>query len=141
MRNTAILALLTASVVGIPWAIVRLVRWSLSTQAVILVGSGWREAGAVGGQSVIGRWWRTLLTLIVVGFIVTAIAPVAGILVLIFVNPSVFIANAVSGAVYALSFPFAGVVTSLWHLDRRGHAADAETEAVALNSADPAPAA
>lgn len=61
----------------------------------------------------------------------------AGILILIFVIPSVLIADAVSGAVYALTFPFAGVVTSLWHLDRRGHAAHAETDPVSLNSADP----
>jgi len=73
-----ILVLLLLSIVGIPWAVVKLVRWSLSSEAVVLDGANWRQAGKVSERSVVGRWWRTWIVLTVVAFIVAAIAPVVG---------------------------------------------------------------
>ena len=130
-RAAVILLLLLVSIVGIPWAAVKLVRWSLLPEAVVLEGTTWARAARTSERSVVGRWWRTAVVLIVVGFLLAAVAPVVGILVLIFIVPSVFWANVASGVVYALTFPFAGIISALWYLQRRPQPIAAADEAAA----------
>jgi hypothetical protein len=54
-RATIVVVLLLVSVVGIPWGLVKLVRWSLVPEAVVLAGATGRRAGQVSEQAVVGR--------------------------------------------------------------------------------------
>ena len=60
VRYFGITVLLAITVVGIPFAIARLVRWFFSLQAVVLRDLPPSEALELSSRVVAGRWWRTL---------------------------------------------------------------------------------
>ena len=61
--------LLAITIIGIPWAIQRTVRWLFVEQAVILDGARARESLARSALAVEGSWWRTLAVVLVVSVI------------------------------------------------------------------------
>lgn len=105
---------LAITIVGIPWAVMRAVRWLFLTQAVVLRNATWREARRVSQRAVIGRWWRAAALSLSIAIVLGVIAPLIGIVVLIWVVPSPVVANLVSGAIYALLFPLIGITMTLW---------------------------
>ena len=105
---------LTITIIGIPWAVVKGVRWLFLTQAIMLRGSTWREARHVSQRAVIGYWWRTAALSGAIAIALGLIAPLIGIVVLIWVFPSAVVANLVSGVIYALLFPLIGITMTLW---------------------------
>jgi hypothetical protein len=117
-RAAVVVIGLTFTVVGIPWAVAKAVRWLCLVQAVVLEDAGWREARRESEQAVIGRWWRTAALWLVVTLLLALLALVVGLVVLIFVTPSVLVANIVSGVAYALLFPLVGIATTLWYQER-----------------------
>lgn len=119
---------LTISIVGIPWEVVKAVRWLFLVQAVVLKDSTWREARLVSERAVVGRWWQTAILSLSIALILSLLAPVIGLIVLIFVTPSVFVANTASGIAYALLFPLAGITTTLWYQKRPSRAASARAK-------------
>lgn len=52
--------LFAITIIGIPWAIQRLVRWLFIEQAIILDGANAKAALSKSADAVIGSWWRTL---------------------------------------------------------------------------------
>jgi hypothetical protein len=70
-----------------------------------------------------GRWWRTALIAAALTILNSLLAPIIGLIVLIFVTPSAFAAQTVSSIVYALLFPMVGIATTLWYQQRRTEAA------------------
>jgi hypothetical protein len=76
----------------------------------------------VSERAVAGRWWHTTALTAIVGLGLTTLAPLIGLAMLIFVTPSVFLADAASGAVYAILFPLVGVATTLWYQQRHRQA-------------------
>lgn len=118
IRATALSGLiiigLVITIVGIPWAVVKVVRWLFLTQAVVLKNSSWREARLVSERAVVGRWWRAAALSLSIAIALGLIAPLIGIVVLIWVVPSPLVANLVSGAVYALLFPLIGITMTIW---------------------------
>ena len=117
--SAVIVIALTVSIVGIPWAIARLVGWMLLVQAIVLDESTWREAREFSARAVRGRWWRTAVIAAALTIVNSLLAPLIGIVVLIFVTPSTFAAQTVSSIVYALLFPMVGIATTLWYQQRR----------------------
>ena len=60
LRPAAIVAALAISLVGIPWAINRSVRWGFAAQAAVLDDEEQpRAASALSARAVDGRWWQT----------------------------------------------------------------------------------
>jgi hypothetical protein len=117
LRSIAIILLLLVSVIGIPWAIKRVVQWSFLTQAIMVEGAGHRDALQRSADLVRGSWWLTLGRLFclwvmvlfagyVLGGLITAIIPdVPGI---------VF-----AGCVGFLTSPFLIIATTLIYFDYR----------------------
>jgi hypothetical protein len=119
LMSAVIVLALAISIVGIPWAIARLVRWMLVVQAIVLDGSHWREAREFSARAVRGRWWRTAVIAAALTILNSLLAPIIGIVVLVFVTPSAFAAQTVSSVVYALLFPMIGIATTFWYQQRK----------------------
>jgi hypothetical protein len=59
LRATAIVVLLTITIVGLPWAIYRAVRWLLIIQSIMVDGQTSQTALDYSAALVTGRWWLT----------------------------------------------------------------------------------
>jgi hypothetical protein len=117
-RAAVVILALFISIVGIPWAVAKGVRYVFLAQEVTLNHASWRSARFASERAVIGRWWRTAALVAIAQGSLMILAPMVGLLVLIFITPSILIAETVSGVVYALLFPFLGIVMTLWYQQR-----------------------
>jgi hypothetical protein len=117
-REAAVIALLLISVVGIPWAVHRLVAWCLVVQACVLEGRDGPAALRRSAALVRGRWWSTAATIALINAVGLASGPVVGI-VLLFVSDLPLLAiNLVGSAVYAVTVPYVAIATTLLWGDR-----------------------
>jgi hypothetical protein len=105
LKALGIVSLLALSVIGIPFALLRIVRWLFVEQAIMLDGADSRTALAVSAGVVKDRWWRTCASVIVLGIVGLLTGPVVAIAILIFVEPSADLANVISSIIYALMLP------------------------------------
>jgi hypothetical protein len=112
-RSVVIVALLAISVVGIPWAIVRAVRWLFVSQAVLLDGAGSRQSLTVSARAVAGHWWRTAGIAAFFWFVGVAPGPLIGLAVLILAKPEVRYVNWLSSLVYAVLMPLSVIGLTL----------------------------
>ncbi len=117
--------LFAITIIGIPWAIQRLIRWYFVQQAVILDDTSAKAALSYSADAVAGRWWRTLGILLLILFI-TAMPTIStyGIIILAPVVAS-SIANA---TVSAAALPFGVTAMTLLYLDLK---ARQESETIA----------
>jgi hypothetical protein len=111
---------LALSVVGIPWAISRAIRWLFVSQAVLLDNAGPRAALTLSSRAVAGRWWRTAATSLLLSFVEGAAAPLLGILFLVVVTPAIRSVNWLSSFLYAVLVPLSVIGLTLLYLDLRG---------------------
>jgi hypothetical protein len=102
------------TIVGIPWAIQRFVRWLFVEQVIILEGATAKEALSRSADVVIGSWWRTfgiwLLVSILAGLLVGIVAAVVAL-------APVAIASTVNAVMDALALPFVVIATTLLYFD------------------------
>ncbi len=70
LRATVIVLLLCFTIVGIPWAINRAVRWVFLAQVIMIEGLRGESVLARSAALVRGRWWNTFGRLIVVALVV-----------------------------------------------------------------------
>ena len=83
LRVVGIVLALAVTIIGIPWAIQRIVRWLFVEQAVMLDGTSARAALSFSADAVTGQWWRTLGIALVIGIIGAVPASIiAGVLAL-----------------------------------------------------------
>ena len=71
------------TVIGIPWAIHRLVRYQFTAQAVMLEGSGGTAPLRGSSNLVRGRWWHTAVFVAGVGVVLGGFGLVVGLLMLV----------------------------------------------------------
>jgi hypothetical protein len=100
-----ITGLLAITVVGLPFAVNRFIRWLFVEQAVMLEGADATTALAVSARAVRGHWWRTAVTAMVLGVVGVLVPPVLAIAALIGLRLSADAANLLSSAIYALLLP------------------------------------
>ncbi|MGE0538605.1 MAG: Vps62-related protein [Dehalococcoidia bacterium] len=105
LKALGIVSLLLISVVGIPFAVIRMIRWLFVEQAIMIDDAGSQTALAASARVVKGRWWRTLASAVVLGFIGLMTGPVVAITMLILFEPPAELVNVVSSAIYALMLP------------------------------------
>ena len=114
LRSGIIVGLLTVSIVGIPWAINRYVRWAFITQAVIADGQSAASALEHSAFLVRDRWWRTfwrlLFITVVAGVLGVASSAASGL-------PSP--ASSIFSAASTLTTPFSVIATTLIFFDLR----------------------
>ena len=117
LRPVIIVAALALTVVGIPWAIARTVRWLFVAQAVIVDGAGPRQAAAASAGAVAGRWWRTAGIAIFLAVVGALPGPLLGILLLVLASRSVRFVNGLSSLVYAVLLPLSVIGFTLLYRD------------------------
>jgi hypothetical protein len=112
--------LLTISVIGIPWAVNRSVRWMFASQAAVLSGIRGKTALDDSAAAVRGHWWQAAVNGAVLAFVGAAPGVIVGLLLLILVRFPVDAANSVASVVFALAQPFAIAGLTLLYLRWRG---------------------
>jgi hypothetical protein len=112
-----ITTLLAITVIGIPFAINRFIRWLFVEQAIVLNGADSRTASKISSSAVSGHWWRTLAMAIVLGVVGSLVGPICGIAALLVVGVSADAANLISSVVYALTLPLVFLAMTLFYND------------------------
>lgn len=114
LRMALHVLLFMVTVIGIPWGIQRLVRWSFINQTVMLDGASAKEALSKSAAVVIGSWWRTLG--IYVAIWLCAVAPAVFVFLVVALAP-IAISSTATAAVDALVLPFFTVAVTLLYFD------------------------
>jgi len=114
LRVTFHLLLLVLTIVGIPWAVQRAVRWVFVAQAVVLDGAPAKDSLSRSAEAVAGSWWRTLGIWLLVS--IAAALPVALVSGAFALAP-VAVASTVNAAVDALALPFVVLALTLLYFD------------------------
>jgi len=113
VRAFIIVAALALTIVGLPWAIERAVRWSFISQAIVIDDASAANAPAISAGHVAGRWWRTAGTIAVLLFLAASLGPLIGIGLMVLGSAPLAFVNGVSGVIYAITHPFAVVGATL----------------------------
>ena len=108
--------LLTITVVGIPFAVHRFIRWSLFAQASMLDDVSATESLRLSSLLVRGRWWRTFGFTLLVDVLVVLSGPLLGVGLLLTDHSLNFI-NLAASLVYAFTVPFAAIQLTLYYFD------------------------
>jgi hypothetical protein len=131
-RQLAAAVLLSITVIGVPFAIRRFVRWSLFAQACALedrTAGGSLERSA---ELVKGRWWRTFGFTAVVDVLAALSGPLLGVALLLLTAQSLDFVNLAGALVYAITVRYAAIALTLYYFDleiRRGAPAGATATA------------
>ena len=126
VRVVAVSVVLTLTVVGIPFAVVYLVRKAVLTQACVVEHLSATHAMRRSSR-LVGR--HVLRVLAITGMInVTAYltGPIVGVLFLFLTSSSLAFVNAISSLVYVIVMPYAGIAIALLFFDLRRREAGEE---------------
>jgi hypothetical protein len=112
-----VLILLDLTVVGIPFSIWLLVRWSLLAQVVELEGCSVLGSLRRSSELVSGHWWRVASISVVTTGLALLLGPFLGALLLLVSDASFDVVNVVAGLVYTVTLPFAAIATTYVYYD------------------------
>ncbi len=117
--------ILTLSVIGIPYAVYRLIRTSLFAQMCALEDE--TAAGALRGSAnlIRGRWWRTFGFTAVIDLVAALSGPLLGVLVLLLTSRSLTFIDITGSIIYALTVPYAAIALTLYYFDLHARASPA----------------
>ncbi len=108
--------LLALSVIGLPWAIWKLVGWSFVQQEVIFTDKGFRESFRASSELVRGRWLRTARVVLVFYVIGVAVGPILTFALIFTALPLIWI-NVIGSLVFALLIPFVAMGETFLYFD------------------------
>ncbi|MCH8993920.1 MAG: hypothetical protein IH959_03025 [Chloroflexi bacterium] len=114
LRVVAIVLLLFITILGIPWAIQRSVRWLFVQQAVILDRTSARAALSYSADAVSGSWWRTFGIMILLTVIVQIPAQIIS---APFALAPPLVSGTVSSSLSALALPLSAIGMTLLYFD------------------------
>ena len=119
LRILVITGMLTLSVIGIPIAIVYLVRRAVVTEACVIeelpaTASLKRSARLVTGES-----WRVFVIAAFVNTTALLLGPLLGIALMLLTSSSLFLINVTSALVYVIVMPYVGIALALLLYDLR----------------------
>jgi len=116
-RAYLIVVLLALTIVGIPWAIMRAVRWVFVTQSVVVDERTSQQALNHSARVVEGHWWTTLGRLVAV-YLLAGLPGIALAIASFSAGPSLL--TVILGAlVSALTRPFVAIGLTLVYFDQR----------------------
>jgi hypothetical protein len=126
-KELGMVLLLTITIVGIPFAIHRFIRWSLFAQACMLDDLSATESLRRSSELVKGHWWRTFGFTALVDVLTILSGPLLGVGLLLATDHSLNFINLAASLVYTFTVPFAAIQLTLYYfeLEARG-IADAE---------------
>ena len=105
------------TVVGIPYGIWLMIRWSFVAQVVALEQHAVRGALRRSGRLVGRRWFRAASITLVVAGTGLLLGPVVGTLLLLLTSASFDFVNLLSALIYVVTLPFVAVVTTYLYFD------------------------
>jgi hypothetical protein len=109
--------LLTITIVGIPFAIHRFIRWSLFAQACMLDDLSATESLRRSSALVKGHWWRTFGFTALVDALAILSGPLLGVGLLLLTDNSLNFINLAASLVYTFTVPFAAIQLTLYYFD------------------------
>jgi hypothetical protein len=118
--------LLTITVIGIPVAIHRFVRWSLFAEACMLDDLSAMESLRRSSELVEGQWWRTFGFTTLVDTLAVLSGPLFGVGLLLLSDHSLNFINLAAALVYTVTVPYAAIQLTLYYFDLEARGA-AET--------------
>jgi hypothetical protein len=117
LTELGMVLVLTISIVGIPFAIHRFIRWSLFTEACILGDLSATESLRRSSELVRGRWWRTFGFTALVDVLVVSSGPLLGVGLLLLTDHSLDFINLAASLVYTFTVPYAAIQLTLYYFD------------------------
>jgi hypothetical protein len=113
----AMVLLLTITIVGIPFALHRFIRWSLFAQACMLEDLPATASLRRSSELVRGRWWRTFGFTALIDVIATLSGPLFGVGLLLLTDHSLNFINLAASLVYTFTVPYAAIQLTLYYFD------------------------
>jgi len=108
--------LLALTVIGLPFAIWKLVGWSFVQQEVMFTDKSFRESFRASSELVRGRWFRTARVVLVFYVISVAAGPMLTFALIFTALPLIWI-NVIGSLVFALLIPFVAMGETFLYLD------------------------
>lgn len=136
-RVILVAGLLTLTVVGIPLAVVYLVRKAVTTQACVIEDLRATQALDRSSELVRGHGLRVLAISALVNVTAYLLGPIVGVFVLFLTSSSLGFVNLVGSVVYAVVMPYAGIAIALLFYDLRRRKAGEEPVAVSSGRVAP----
>jgi hypothetical protein len=116
-QQFAISMLLVLTVVGIPYAIYRLIRTSLFAQACVLEHGTTRASLRTSAELTRGEWWRTFGFTALVDALAILSGPILGVAILLLTSQSQTFINISGSLIYALTVPCAAIALTFYYFD------------------------
>jgi hypothetical protein len=110
------LTLMAITVIGIPFAIWKLVGWSFVGQEVLFTEKSLREAFRGSSELVHGRWWHALRVVVFLVALLFVAGPVLT-LGLIFTPLPLLVINLLGALIFSLLLPYAAIGQTLLYFD------------------------
>ena len=115
--------LLAITVIGLPWALWKLVGWAFVQQEVIFTDKSLRESFRGSSELVRGRWLRTARVIVIFYVLGIAAGPILSFALIFTALPLIWI-NLIGSFVYALLIPFVALGETLLYFDLQVRAAE-----------------
>lgn len=123
-RTLLAIALLGATIVGLPFAAWLAVRWFFVEEAVVLDDeSHWGAPGA-SSRAAGGQWWRALGRVLLFGVLGALAGPILAFVALVGTDANPALVNILAGLFHAAALPFTAIGLSLSYCDLRERAAE-----------------
>ena len=117
LTELSMVLLLTITVVGIPFAIHRFIRWSLFAEACMLGDLSATDSLRRSSELVRGRWWRTFGFTVLVDALALLSGPLLGVGLLLLTDHSLNFINLAGSLVYTFTVPYAAIQLTLYYFD------------------------
>jgi hypothetical protein len=108
--------LMAITVIGLPWALWKLVGWAFVQQEVIFTDKSLRESFRASSELVRGRWLRTARVIVIFYVVGIAAGPILSFALIFTALPLIWI-NLIGSFVYALLIPFVALGETLLYFD------------------------
>ena len=129
VRGQLVILGLAITLIGLPWAINRSVRWMFGVPAAVLDDTRGKSALDSSAEAVRSRWWQAAVNGAVLAVLGATPGILIGLVLLVVVRFPVDAANSVAALVYAVAHPFAIAGLTLLYLGWRGQPAPAPSTA------------
>jgi hypothetical protein len=119
----AMVVLLTITIVGIPFAIHRFIRWSLFAEACMLDDLPATASLRRSSELVKGHWWRTFGFTVLIDVLAVLSGPMLGVGLLLLTDHSLNFINLAAALVYTFTVPYAAIQLTLYYFDLEAQSA------------------
>jgi hypothetical protein len=114
-----VVGLLHATVIGIPFAILKAVDWTFAGQEIVFEKRKARDALSASTKHVRGRWWGVAGVDLAIFLVGVVLGPLIGALLIIFTDAPLWTVNVAGLVMFGFALPFMVITLTLMYLDPR----------------------